>query len=84
MSNPTKPTEQKRATAVCELAKDFIPAAILAQGPLPSTALPADVSSYFDRSINIAISLAGMYRRKSMELIESARQMDLKSDPDAN
>jgi hypothetical protein len=83
MSNPTKTTEQKRATAVCELAKDFISAAVLAQGPLPTTALPADVSAYFDRACNMAFSLAGLYRRKAIELVESAKQMDLKSEQDA-
>lgn len=81
MSTPNK-TEEKRATAVIELAKELLGPAILAQGPLPATSTQDQAIAYFDRSVNIAISLAGLFRKKSIALIEQARTMDEKTNTD--
>jgi hypothetical protein len=84
MSTTPKPTEESRAKAAIDLAKTFVPSAIAAQGPLPKDAQAAEVAAYFDRTCNIAFSLAGLFRRKSLEVLSSAQAMDAKESSDAN
>jgi hypothetical protein len=76
----TKVTEADKAKAVIELAKSFVPSAILAQGTLPSGATQQEVVAYFERSVNISFSLAGLFRKKSKEVIDSAIAADNKTE----
>jgi glycerate kinase len=74
--------EAKTALAVIELAKQFIPVVVAAQGPIvikSEATIQADVKAYFDQSCNMAFSLAGMFRRKSKEVLTSAQIMDEKA-----